>query len=140
MLGPVCYNGSISNSENSPGMDIKYRKSNNKNLIAELADANFLIKQPQDILDIFGDLMSRDCDRIIIHERNLHADFFDLKTRLAGEVLQKFSNYRVKLAIVGDFTKYQSKSLQDFIFESNKSNFVFFTDNIESAIQKLGEC
>lgn len=120
-------------------MDIKYSITDNKNSIAELTDENFLIKQPQDVLDIFGDLMSRDCERIIIHERSLHADFFDLKTRLAGEVLQKFSNYRVKLAIVGNFAKYESKSLRDFIFECNKSNYVFFTDNINFAIQKLGK-
>jgi len=105
--------------------------------IAELTDENFLIGQPQDVLDIFGDLMAQDCERIIIYERNLHADFFDLKTRLAGEILQKFSNYRVKLAIVGDFSKYQSRSLQDFIFESNKSNYVFFTDSFSSAVKRL---
>jgi len=58
---------------------------------------------------------------------------------LAGEVLQKFSNYRVKLAIVGDFIKYQSKSLQDFIFENNTSDYMFFIDTIDLAIQKLGK-
>ncbi|MDO9256021.1 MAG: DUF4180 domain-containing protein [Bacteroidales bacterium] len=120
-------------------MQINYLHPTPQISIAELADEFFLVTRPQDVLDIFGDLMSRDCERIIIHERNLHADFFDLKTRLAGEILQKFSNYRVKLAIVGDFTKYQSQSLQDFIFESNKSNYVLFTDNIDLAIQKLGK-
>jgi hypothetical protein len=118
-------------------MQLKYLHPNPKITIAELTDEHFLITQPQDVLDIFGDLMARDCDRIIIHERSFHADFFDLKTRIAGEMLQKFSNYRVKLAIVGDFAKYQSKSLQDFMFESNKSNYVFFTDSLNSAIQKL---
>jgi hypothetical protein len=120
-------------------MQLNYLYPTPRISIAELIDKNFLITRPQDVLDIFGDLMAQDCDRIIIHERNLHSDFFDLKTRLAGEVLQKFSNYRVKLAIVGDFAKYQSKSLQDFIFESNKSNYVFFADNMDSAIQKLGK-
>jgi hypothetical protein len=118
-------------------MQINYLHLNPKISIAELTDDHFLISRPQDVLDIFGDLMAQNCDRIIIHERSLHVDFFDLKTRIAGEVLQKFSNYRVKLAIVGDFDKYQSKSLQDFIFESNKSNYVFFTDSINSAIQSL---
>jgi len=119
-------------------MELKYRNSHNKISIAELTDKNFLISQSQDVLDIFGNLISKDCERIIIHERNFHADFFDLKSRLAGEVLQKFSNYRVKLAIVGDFAKYKSKRLQDFILESNKTNTVFFTDNINLAIQRLG--
>ena len=105
--------------------------------IAEISDEKFVISQPQHVLDIFGDLMAADCERIIINERNLHSDFFDLKTRLAGEVLQKFSNYRVKLAVVGDFAKYNSRSLQDFILESNKSNTVFFTDSVDMAIKRL---
>jgi len=43
----------------------------------------------------------------------------------------------MKLAIVGDFSKYQSKSLQEFIGESNRGNRVFFVSNIEEAILKL---
>lgn len=120
-------------------MEIKYIQSNGKTKIAELIDKDFLIKQPQDALDIFGNLIAEDCYSIIIHEKNLHSDFFDLKTRLAGEVLQKFSNYHVKVAIVGDFTKFNSKSLQDFIYESNKSNRVFFLDTVESAFEKFGK-
>ena len=118
-------------------MELKYIESINKITIAELTDENFVISQAQDVLDIFGDLMFAGCDRLIIHERSLHTDFFALKTRLAGDILQKFSNYRVKLAIVGDFEKYNSKSLQDFITESNKSNTVFFTDTFDTAFQKL---
>jgi len=115
-------------------MQLKYILTKNNISIAELTDESFVISQPQDVLDIFGELMSTYCDRIIIHERNLHPDFFDLKTGLAGEVLQKFSNYKVRLVIVGDFAKYKSQSLQNFIFESNKSKRVFFTDNISSAM------
>ncbi|WP_449401649.1 DUF4180 domain-containing protein [Chryseobacterium wanjuense] len=55
-------------------------------------------------------------DKVIIHEKNITPEFFDLKTKIAGDILQKFSNYRVKLAIVGDFSKYESKSIKDFIF------------------------
>lgn len=107
-------------------MELKFHKAANEISIAELTDKNFIISTAQDILDIFGNLIATDCEHIIIYEGNLiiyegnlHADFFDLKTRLAGEVLQKFSNYRVKLAIVGDFAKYDSKNLHDFIFDSN---------------------
>lgn len=120
-------------------MELTYILPDNGISIAELTDVKFLISQPQHVLDIFGDLMATGCERIIIHERSLHADFFDLKTRLAGEVLQKFSNYRVKLAVVGNFAKYNSKSLQDFILESNKSNSVFFTDSMDLAVLRLGK-
>ena len=42
---------------------------------------------------------------MIIHEKNITPEFFDLKNRMAGEILQKFSNYRIRLAIVGDRTQ-----------------------------------
>jgi hypothetical protein len=118
-------------------MELKYIGANNSIYIAELIDEQFLISKPQDVLDLFGNLIAANCTRLIIHERNLHADFFNLKTGLAGEILQKFSNYKIKVAIIGDFAKYKSNSLQDFIFESNKTASVSFTGNIKSAIVRL---
>jgi hypothetical protein len=118
---------------------LKYHKTTDNKIIAELTDENFIISNAQDALDLMGNLGLYDCNRIIIHERNLHKDFFHLKTRLAGDILQKFSNYQVKLAIVGDFSKYKSKSLQDFIHESNKRNMIFFLDNMDSALMRLSK-
>ena len=37
---------------------------------------------------------------LVLDEKDLSADFFDLKTGLAGQVLQKFVNYRTKLAVI----------------------------------------
>lgn len=116
---------------------IKYHRSINNIVIAELTDDNLIISQTQDILDLIGDLVYYDCTRIIIHEKNLHPDFFNLKTGLAGDILQKFSNYRFKLAVAGDFSKYKSRSLADFIRESNKGKMIFFVDSAESAMIRL---
>lgn len=106
-------------------------------IIAELTDENLLIAEVQDALDLMGDAGSHASGRIIIREKNLHTDFFILSTRLAGDILQKFSNYNVKLAIIGDFSKYESKSLKDFIRESNKGNRVFFVDTLNEALCRL---
>ncbi|WP_246213132.1 DUF4180 domain-containing protein [Aminipila butyrica] len=73
---------------------------------------------------------------IIFHD-SLDEHFFDLRTGFAGEVLQKFSNYNFKMAIVGDFSIYTSKSLQDFIYECNNGRLIFFKNNIESAMNSL---
>ena len=51
--------------------------------------------------------------------------------------MQKFINYGVRFAIYGDFSKYTSKPLKDFIYESNKGKDIFFIDNEEQAINKL---
>jgi hypothetical protein len=107
-------------------------------VIAELTDENFIISHGQDVLDLMGDLIAIDnCNRIILRENNLHADFYRLHTGLAGEVLQKFSNYNFKLAVIGDFSKYTSKSFQDLIRENNKGNRIFFVSNIEDSLSKL---
>ncbi|MDQ1296507.1 MAG: hypothetical protein QG611_485 [Bacteroidota bacterium] len=116
---------------------IKYHNSGHRHIIADLIDDDFIIRQTQDALDLMSETGSNDCNRIIISARNLHKDFFNLKTGLAGDILQKFSNYNFRLAIVGDFTKFQSKSLQDFIRESNRGNRIFFVENTDTAIKKL---
>jgi ABC-type branched-subunit amino acid transport system substrate-binding protein len=84
-----------------------------------------------------GDLYYQGFDKIIIHRKNITPDFFDLKTGIAGDVLQKFSQYRMPLAIVGDFSKNKSKSLNDFIYESNKGKQINFAASLSDAINGI---
>ena len=105
--------------------------------IAEITEDKLIISEVQDMLDLMGECGARDCYRIIIREECLHPDFFRLHTGMAGEILQKFSTYNFKLAVIGDFSKYSSKSLHDFIRESNKGNRIFFVSDIDEAIKKL---
>lgn len=74
---------------------------------------------------------------IAISKDLIDEKFFILSSGLAGEILQKFTNYQFRIAIYGDFSHYTSKPLKDFIYESNNGHSVFFTDNLESAIQRL---
>jgi hypothetical protein len=67
-------------------------------------------------------------------------DFFQLTTKLAGEILQKFINYNIKLAMAGDFSVYKSKSLKNFICESNKGKDIFFVSDEKQAIAMLSRC
>jgi hypothetical protein len=105
--------------------------------IAELISDEVAINNPQDALDVMAEARAEGADRIIVYEKNLPPAFFDLQTRLAGEILQKHANYRVKVAIIGEFEKFNSKSLRAFIFESNRGNLVFFAPDRESAIAYL---
>ena len=74
-------------------------------------------------------------DKLIIHEENMISDFFELKNKIAGNILQKFSQYSMLLAIIGDFEKYESKSLNDFIFESNKGKQINFVTTVEDGLK-----
>ena len=111
----------------------------NNQPVAEIIADDFIWKTSEDGKDVMGDIYYQGYDRLIVHEKNIHPDFFDLKTKMAGEILQKFSNYKVRLIIVGDFSNYQSRSLKDFIFESNKGKSVNFLSSIEEALAKLSQ-
>ena len=76
-------------------------------------------------------------DRIALEKSVLAEEFFILSSGLAGEILQKFVNYHIRLAIYGDFSRYTSKPLRDFIYESNQGKDVFFLDTRETAAEKL---
>lgn len=103
----------------------------------EIRSEEQFINNVQDVLDLFGELYGQYYDGIILYERNITHDFFDLQTRLAGEILQKFSNYRIRLVIVGDWSKYTSRSLEAFITESNRGKTVNFSSSPTKALELL---
>ena len=103
----------------------------------EIRSEEQFINNVQDVLDLFGELYGQYYDGIILYERNITPDFFDLQTKLAGEILQKFSNYRIRLVIVGDWSKYTSRSIEAFITESNKGKTVNFSSSPTEALKLL---
>ncbi|MBD1425295.1 DUF4180 domain-containing protein [Sphingobacterium arenae] len=117
-------------------MDIQPHKINNIEIAEIIADEIF-IQNAEDALDLMGNVYYQGFDKMIIHQKNITSDFFDLKNKMAGEILQKFSNYRISLVIVGDFARFESKSLSDFIRESNKGKHVNFVASFEDAIEAL---
>ncbi len=90
-----------------------------------------------DVLDIIPVAWADECQAVIIPMTCLPEAFFDLKTGFAGEVLQKFTNYNLKFAVTGDYSAFTSKSLRDFIYESNKGRQVFFKATAEDAIAAI---
>jgi hypothetical protein len=92
----------------------------------------------QSALDLMATVRYQtDCERIALPKAAVAEAFFRLGTGLAGEVLQKFVNYGVKLAIFGDFSRYTGKPLRDFIWESNRGRHVFFVATARDAGEKL---
>lgn len=117
-------------------MNIHIQQVNNTP-IAFILSSNVEINNVDDALDLLGNTAFKGVTKIILNETHITPLFFDLSTGIAGDILQKFSNYNVQLAIVGDFSKYDSKSLADFIRESNKAGRIFFVNTMEEATEKL---
>lgn len=99
-----------------------------------------VITDAQSAIDL---LMSAQYDvgskNIVIPKQLVAEDFFVLSTGLAGEVLQKYVNYGGRMAIYGDYSRYTSKPLKDFMYESNKGRDFFFVSTRDEAVTALAK-
>lgn len=88
--------------------------------------------------DVIGDALGR-ADVVVIPVERLTDDFFELKTRFAGEVTQKFVNYRLRLAIVGDIESRigESVSLRAWVTESNRGRQLWFEPTLDGLADRL---
>ena len=85
------------------------------------------IADTDEMLDLMATCWYEGYTGLIIQQESLPVGFFDLKTGVAGEILQKFSNYRMRIVIEGDFSQVRSKSLNAFITECNRGGDVCFS-------------
>lgn len=117
-------------------MDIKIHQ-NASLKVGEIVSNEIVLQNSEDGTDLAGNLYYQGLDVVIIHQKSMNPDFFELSTKIAGEVLQKFSNFRMRLIILGDFENINSKSLRDFIYESNKGTQVNFYPNLDVALKQI---
>ena len=112
------------------------RKNNRE--AALVSSDELLIRDVQSALDFIMTVKYESgCTNIAVNKEAIADDFFVLSSCLAGEILQKFINYGVRFAIYGDFSKYTSKPLKDFMYESNMGDDVFFQPSALLAVDKL---
>ena len=106
--------------------------------ISLISGDEVLITDPQSALDLaMGVKYETGAARMVLDKALFCEDFFVLSTGLAGEVLQKWINYHIKAALYGDFSRYTSKPLRDFIYESNQGTNFFFLPSCEEAVERL---
>lgn len=110
------------------------------NDIAKVKSQEIIIADAQSAIDFIMTVKyETNCSKIALNKEAVAEDFFILSKGLAGEVLQKFINYQTKFAVYGDFSKYTSKPLKDFMYESNNGKDIFFAKNEADAINMLSK-
>ena len=118
-------------------MNIEHIKDNGMDLAVVSSDGKVIV-DTQSALDLAMTVKyETGAANIALDKRLVCEDFFILSTGVAGEILQKFINYHVRAAIYGDYSRYTSKPLRDFIYESNQGRDIFFTAAKEDAVRKL---
>lgn len=110
------------------------------NNIAVVKSDKIIIKDTQSAMDFIMTIKyETECSKIALNKEAITDDFFILSKGIAGEILQKFINYQIKFAVYGDYSKYTSKPLKDFIYESNNGKDIFFVKDTDEAVKMLSK-
>lgn len=98
------------------------------------------IASERDAADLIGETFGAGAGLVVIPLGRLAPAFLDLRSRLAGEILQKFVNYQRQVVILGDVSEAagRSRALQDFVRESNRGRSVWFVRDLDELAARLG--
>jgi hypothetical protein len=107
--------------------------------VLECAAEGPVLRKPDDAVSLIGEAMAQGAALAIVPAARLDPGFFQLRTGLAGEMVQKFVNYRLRLAIVGDISELVSRSatLRGFVSEANRGGTVWFLAGIDAVAERL---
>jgi Domain of unknown function (DUF4180) len=81
-----------------------------------------------DAVEVIGEALYQRADLVVVPVERLDPGFFTLSTGIAGEIVQKFVNYRLRLAVRGDLSVHlaRSASLRAFVVECNRGRHLWF--------------
>lgn len=98
-----------------------------------------LIATEADATDLIGTAAWQGATLVIVPAGRLGVDFFELRSGLAGAIVQKFANYRLRLAVTGDISAHteRSNALRDFVRESNRGRQLWFLEDTEAVRERL---
>ncbi|MER5929656.1 DUF4180 domain-containing protein [Streptomyces sp. NPDC002054] len=93
----------------------------------------------RDALDCIGEAGYLGARWAVIPAERFDEAFFRLSTRVAGDIVQKFVNYRVGLVVLGDISPYTeaSPALRDFVRECNRGLHTWFLADTEELYERL---
>jgi hypothetical protein len=97
------------------------------------------LRTGQDAVDLMSAASERRASWIAIPAARLGDEFFELRTRIAGEITQKFAIYGAKVAVVGDISSRvaMSHSLASFVAEANRGESLWFVESHQELEDRL---
>lgn len=79
-------------------------------------------------LDLIGDAMGCHAEVVAVPVERVADEFFALRSGVAGDVVQRFVNHRLRLVVVGDIASRVAAggALRDFVREANRGHRTWF--------------
>lgn len=113
----------------------------------EIGGVSVLVCEPEgaviaseaDALDLVGNAAWQGARWVVVPVERLGEDFFRLRTKVAGDIIQKFVNYRVGLVVLGDVSARtrDSPALADFVRECNRGTQTWFLTDLDRLRERL---
>lgn len=122
--------------EEKDKMNYRIRESGSQKYI-ELMSAAEPVKTENDALDLIALGWEQGTQAIMIHGEALSEDFFKLKTKSAGDIIQKFTNYGMKVAAIVPREIVQQGRFKEMAAETNNGPHFRIYDRKEDAEQWL---
>ena len=109
-----------------------------KNIMV-VADKGVVIRDEDTAMDaLLVANYSANTPLLAIPESAFSDAFFMVKTGMAAKILKQYADYGFKCAVYGSLGRYaNSKPLQAFMRETNKSASVHFSKNLDAAVEWL---
>lgn len=95
-----------------------------------------LIQKESDVMDFISLAIEHDTRFMVFDNNILSEDFLNLRTGLAGAVLQKFANYNLKAAVIKDDQNFPMR-FQEMVSDLSTSNTFQVFNNMEDALNWL---
>jgi hypothetical protein len=97
------------------------------------------LRGDRDALALVSDSYAHQPDWVALPVSRCGEAFFELRTRILGDVAQKLVNYGLRLAIVGDVAPFVagSRAPRDFVRESNRGGQIWFVANLAELRERL---
>ncbi|THA86129.1 DUF4180 domain-containing protein [Streptomyces sp. A0592] len=93
----------------------------------------------REALDCIGNASYQGAEWAVIPVERFDEAFFRLSTRVAGEIIQKFVQYRMGIVVLGDISRHtaDSTALRDFVRECNRGRQTWFLADAEELRGRL---
>jgi len=104
---------------------------NEERTILIASDSGIAIRSFNDISDALAACFP--AKGLILAESDLAPEFFDLRTGLAGELFQKFTNYKKRVAIVLPEPKVYGERFSELAFEHASHSMIRFVRSQDEA-------
>ncbi|UNO39091.1 DUF4180 domain-containing protein [Streptomyces sp. MST-110588] len=97
------------------------------------------IGEERDVLDLIGDAGYQGAQWVVVPAGRFDESFFRLRTRVAGQIVQKFVQYHMGLVVLGDISRHtaDSSALRDFVRECNRGRQTWFLADEEELRERL---